>query len=224
MSIITHAMILAAGRGQRMSPITDRIPKPLISVRGKSLIAYHLERIANAGIQNVVINHAWLGKQICNYVGDGNRFGLNVEYSAEQPALETAGGIAKALPLLGKAPFVVINADIWTDFNLSQLPSLREGDVGHLVMVPNPEHNEHGDFSLQNNRISDGAASERLTFSGISVYRPNFFANVPVRSEPLAPWLRYWMEQGKVSGQYYQGHWCDVGTPQRLESLEQELS
>lgn len=221
---ITHAMILAAGRGQRMSPLTDNIPKPLINVMGKPLIAYHLDRLYCAGVRNVVINHAWLGQQICDYVGNGSDFGLNVTYSAELPALETAGGIAKALPMLGEQPFIVINADIWTDFELSQLLPLNTDDLAHLVMVSNPEHNNKGDFNLQHGRVTNQAPDQKLTFCGISVYRPSFFANVPIKPEPLAPWLRYWIEQGKISGQHYQGRWCDVGTPQRLESLEQELS
>jgi MurNAc alpha-1-phosphate uridylyltransferase len=221
---ISHAMILAAGRGQRMSPITDKIPKPMINVAGKPLIAYHLERLAAFGIDNVVINHAWLGYQICDYVSDGADFGLKVEYSAEETALETAGGIAKALPLLGGGSFLVINADIWTDFNLSDLKPLDAHDVAHLVMVDNPEHNVDGDFGLSGMRISNELPRHKLTFSGISVYQSRFFDNVPIQTEPLAPWLSYWIGQGKVSGQHFQGRWSDVGTPQRLETLEKELS
>ena len=221
---ITHAMILAAGRGQRMSPITDKIPKPLIDVAGKPLLAYHLEKLSDLGIKCVTINHAWLGEQICDYVGDGSQFGVDVKYSAEQPALETAGGIAKALPLLGEKPFLVINGDVWTDFKLSQIKPLEDDDFAHLVMVSNPEHNIQGDFSLEHDRVLNEEGLQKLTFSGIAIYRPSFFEHVPQAPEPLAPWIRHWIKKGKVSGQHYPGNWCDVGTPQRLELLEQELS
>ncbi|TDF38654.1 nucleotidyltransferase family protein [Alteromonadaceae bacterium M269] len=219
-------MILAAGRGQRMSPLTDTKPKPMIEVAGKPLIAYHLERLASLNIRHVVINHAWLGEQICQYVGDGSQWGLNVSFSSEAPALETAGGIAKALPELGSEPFIVINADIWTDFDLDILAKteLRQEDKAHLILVDNPEHHPKGDFSLANGRVLEFKDGESYTFSGMAIYRREFFESVPVRPEPLAPWLKHWIAEGKVSGKHYQGKWCDVGTPQRLNTLNEELS
>ena len=157
-------------------------------------------------------------------MGDGSQFGVRVTYSAESPALETAGGIAKALPMLGQDPFLVVNGDVWTDFDLSSLKPLRTESLAHLVMVSNPEHNREGDFSLKEGSVVDEPSLARLTFSGIAVYRPDFFSNVPIQPEPLAPWLKHWIAKGRVSGQHYHGKWCDVGTPARLQSLEQELS
>ncbi|HEX5392804.1 MAG TPA: nucleotidyltransferase family protein [Rhodocyclaceae bacterium] len=219
------AMILAAGRGERMRPLTDHTPKPLLPVAGKPLIVWHLERLAAAGFKEVVINHAHLGEQIEQTLGNGSRFGLAIAYSPEPPgALETAGGIANALPLLGEAPFLVINGDIYCDWNVSRATSAVQGDdLAHVVLVPNPPHNEKGDFALSHDHAAnDGAA--RFTFSGIGIYRPALFADLE-RGKPakLAPLLRAAMDQNKVSAEFHSGRWEDVGTPQRLAQLDQEL-
>lgn len=219
-----RAMILAAGRGERMRPLTDRCPKPLLPLCGQPLIAYHLQRLAAAGFEQVVINHAWLGEQIEAALGDGHSFGLSIRYSAEHGgALETAGGIAKALPLLGEQPFVVINGDIFCDYPLARLRSaLGANDLAHLVLVDNPEHHPHGDFSLQQGRAQlDGSSC--YTFAGIGVYQPQLFAGLGETAAPLAPLLRAAMGQGRVSAEHYRGIWTDVGTPTRLAQLEQQL-
>ena len=226
------AMILAAGRGERMRPLTDHIPKPLLQVGGKSLIVWHLERLAQAGITDVVINHAHLGEQIETALGDGSRFGLSLRYSAEGTALETAGGIAYALPLLGEQPFAVINGDIWCDYDFSNLPvhaaNLQtNGDKAHLVMVNNPAQHPAGDFFLNGQRVlaeSNLAPAHKLTFSGIGIYSPDLFTQI-VRgsSAPLAPLLREQIALGKVSCEHHLGRWVDVGTPQRLNELDNEL-
>ena len=216
------AMILAAGRGERMRPLTDKTPKPLLQAGGKALLAYHLEALQRAAVTQVVINHAWLGGQICARFGDGAEFGLRIEYSAEAPhALETAGGIIQALPLLGDAPFIVINGDIWSDYPLQQLPS-QPGGLAHLVMVDNPAHHERGDFALQQGVLhTDGEA--KLTYSGIGVYDPRLFAGLAGGVRPLAPILRAAMDKGMISGEHYAGRWVDVGTPQRLAELDRAL-
>ena len=227
------AMILAAWRGERMRPLTDHTPKPLLPVGGKPLIAWHLERLAVAGLREVVINHAHLGAQVEAALGDGSRWGLSIRYSPEPPgALETAGGIANALPLLGDAaPFMVINGDIWCDWNVSQAAHrLLPGDLAHLVLVPNPPQHPQGDFSLLGARVgADATAGERgaraCTFSGIGIYRPQLFAGI-ARGTPakLAPLLRAAMDAGRVSGEFHAGRWEDVGTPQRLAALDDELN
>lgn len=223
-----HAMILAAGRGERMRPLTDATPKPLLQVRGKPLIVWHVERLAQAGFRHIVINHAHLGVMIETALGDGSRFGVSIRYSPEQEALETAGGIANALPLLGPQPFVVVNGDIFTDYNFSGLPVHLEklaqpGEplLAHLVLVDNPEHNPKGDFSLERERV--GQMGRLLTFSGIAAYQPKLFNSiVPGSKAQLAPLLRNAMVSGQVSGEYYAGNWTDVGTPQRLAQLNQD--
>lgn len=215
------AMILAAGRGERMRPLTDHTPKPLLPVAGKPLIAYHLEALAAAGFRRVVINVAWLGEQIVAALGAGERFGLELLYSREHTALETAGGIRQALPLLGEAPFVVINGDVWTDFPLAELRPPK--GLAHLVLVDNPPHHVQGDFLLQGGQVVD-AAGQRLTFSGIGVYRPELFAGLAEGVRPLAPLLREAMAKGQVNGQHYRGRWIDVGTPARLKELEDWLA
>ncbi len=217
------AMILAAGRGERMRPLTDTTPKPLLEVGGRPLIEWHLQALAEAGFRNVVINHAWLGDRIEKRLGQGDRFGLRIRYSPEPAgALETAGGIVNALPLLGDAPFVVINGDIWTDYPLAQLPRELNGDLAHLVLVDNPPHHPRGDFRLQGERVMDDG-EPRLTFSGIGVYAPRLFADCAPGPRPLAPVLREAMAAGRVGGEHYRGRWFDIGTPQRLAELDATL-
>ena len=215
-------MILAAGRGERMRPLTDTTPKPLLKVAGQSLIEYHLGNIQRAGITEVVINHAWLGEQIESTLGDGGRYGLHIEYSREGEALETAGGIQKALSLLGDDVFIAINGDIWTDYALSNLPSEPRG-LAHLVLVDNPPQHPEGDFMLQDGQLLP-EGSDCLTFSGIGLYRPELFAELKPGKSPLAPLLRKAMASGQVSGEHHQGQWFDIGTPERLEALDNMLS
>ncbi len=218
----TRAMILAAGRGERMRPLTDTVPKPLLQAGGKPLIQYHVEALARAGFTHLVINHAHLGSQIEQALGDGGCWGLSISYSPEPAgALETGGGIFNALPLLGDGPFLVVNGDIWTDYDFSRA-SCGVGELAHLVLVPNPGHNSGGDFQLHDNMVS-GGQGERLTFSGIGVYRPELFAQCRGGSFPLAPLLRTAMENGLVSGEEFSGGWVDVGTPQRLQELDDFL-
>ncbi|MBL3526697.1 MAG: nucleotidyltransferase family protein [gamma proteobacterium endosymbiont of Lamellibrachia anaximandri] len=216
------AMILAAGRGERMRPLTDHTPKPLLQVAGKPLIEYHIEALAGAGFRELVINHAHLGNQIETALGDGSRWGVTIRYSAESPALETGGGIFRALPLLGEAPFLVVNGDVWCEIDYGGLV-LPPGRLAHLVMVPNPSHHPAGDFSLQGDTLVD-AGSGRLTFSGIGLYAPVLFAGCDTGAFPLGSLLRTAMAAGKVSGEAFLGRWSDVGTPQRLAALEQSLS
>ena len=218
------AMILAAGRGERMRPLTDQVPKAMIKAAGKPLIQYHVENLVAAGIDQLVINHAHLGYQIVDFLGDGSQFGVTIQYSRESEALETGGGILKALPLLGEDPFVVINADVWSDYPLSKLLQ-RDSRNTHLVLVGNPAHNSLGDFNLAQDVVSmeDNSASERLTFSGISVLNPELFEGSQPGFFALLPILQRAIERGKVSGEYYQGAWFDVGTTQRLADLEEFL-
>jgi MurNAc alpha-1-phosphate uridylyltransferase len=221
--ILNTAMILAAGRGERMRPLTDLLPKPLLKVRGKPLIEYHLEALKRSGYQRVVINHAWLGQQIESVLGTGERFGLELLYSTESPALETAGGIINALPLLCPSAkhemFTVVNADIFTDFDFDTLPtSLSQGLGAHLVMVNNPSHNPDGDFYFAGHGLHPKQGC-KLTFSGIAVYSADFFAQVDSGVKPLAPMLRTAIDQGLIGAQHFTGQWTDVGTPQRLNAL-----
>jgi N-acetyl-alpha-D-muramate 1-phosphate uridylyltransferase len=218
------AMILAAGRGVRMRPLTDTTPKSLLAVGGKPLIAWQLEKLARAGFAEVVINHAHLGHLIEVALGDGSRFGLSIRYSAESEALETAGGIALALPLLGTEPFLVINADIYSDYDYSRLPGLRlEDRLAHLVLVDNPPQHPRGDFALEAGRVRE-AGRRMLTFSGIGVYAPRLFSGIPPSAKvPLAPLLRKAMGADRVSGEHYRGRWHDVGTAERLQALDLEL-
>jgi MurNAc alpha-1-phosphate uridylyltransferase len=213
-----RAMILAAGRGERMRPLTDTIPKPLLEVGGQCLIEYHLQALRAAGVTQVVINVSWLGEQLVEKLGDGQKYDLGITYSAEPGrALETAGGIKKALPLLGDAPFIVVNGDIWTDFDFSTLPEQPEKDA-HLILVNNPEHNPQGDFDLSPGHVLTNAPG--FTFSGISVFLPDFFRRQQDGVLPLAPLLREAIENKKVTGELYTGQWWDVGTPQRLQELD----
>lgn len=229
-----RAMILAAGRGERMRPLTDQTPKPLLQAGGKPLIVWHIERLVRAGITNIVINHAHLGTQIEQALGDGSRFGATIHYSDEGTALETAGGIAFALPLLLDAPFAVINGDIWCDYDLGALPAraamlAASGDMAHLVLVNNPGHHPKGDFCLNGERIVPtpqipNPKSPILTFSGIGLYQPALFAAIPRGSKaPLAPLLRAQIAAGRVSGEHHRGQWLDIGTPARLDELDKRL-
>lgn len=253
------AMLLAAGRGERMRPLTDHTPKPLLMAGGKPLIGWHIEKLVRAGITEIIINHAHLGTQIETALGDGSRFGAQIRYSPEATALETAGGIANALPLLCEpsplaplpkgdgnplpsplgrgiegegVPFAVINSDIYCDYDFAQLPARAavlqsSGDAAHLVLVNNPAHHPNGDFLLHNDRVIGSALSTQysaLTFSGIGIYQPTLFATIARGNKaPLAPLLRAQIALGKVSGEHYTGRWVDVGTPQRLEELDNEL-
>ncbi len=220
-----RAMILAAGRGTRMRPLTDHTPKPLLQVGGKALIVWHLERLAAAGVRDVVVNLAWLGEQIRDALGDGGRWGLRLRYSPEgEQGLETGGGIHRALALLGPEPFLVVNGDVWTDMDYTALLRVPVG-LAHLVLVPNPDHNPQGDFGLRQGQVSSAAPDDRRhTFSGVGVYRPALFAGCRPGSFPLAPLLRQAADEGKVSGQLHTGCWCDVGTPERLQLLDEKLT
>jgi MurNAc alpha-1-phosphate uridylyltransferase len=216
------AMILAAGRGERMRPLTDHTPKPLLQVGGKPLIVWHLERLAKAGFKEVVINHAHLGKQIEQALGSGSAWGLSIEYSSEIKALETAGGIANALPLLGDSPFLVVNGDVFTQINFGVL-QLVSPNLAHLVMVDNPPQHPDGDFSLDSGKIT-ASGSHKLTFSGVGVYHPALFVDVDrSQAAKLAPLLRSAVAEGLVTGDHYQGVWHDIGTPERLTFLDQQL-
>lgn len=217
------AMILAAGRGDRLRPLTDETPKPLLKVAGKSLIEYHLQNLADAGFKKVIINTAWLAEKIHQQLGNGEQYGVSITYSDEGEALETAGGIINALPLLGDEPFLVVNGDIWCDFYFSTLPILDTDIQAHLVLVTNPEHNQTGDFSLQDKLVKNNGKS-MLTFSGIGIYKAEFFADQKSGISPLAPLIRKKCEDNLVSGQIHQGLWTDVGTIERLQELEDQLS
>ncbi len=215
-------MILAAGRGERMRPLTDTVPKPLLAVARKPLIVHHLERLAAAGFRDVVINHAHLGHQIEDALGDGTRWGLRIGYSPERPAaLGTGGGIHNALALIGEQPFLVLNGDVWTDYPLERLDRTPAG-LAHLVLVPNPTHHPSGDFPLADGRVGTGPG-EPLTFSGIGVYRSELFAGQAAGAFPLGPLLRAAAARGEVTGERYGGAWFDVGTPERLAEVEAYL-
>jgi MurNAc alpha-1-phosphate uridylyltransferase len=215
-------MILAAGRGERMRPLSDAVPKCLLEVRGKALIVRLIEALARAGIGEFVINHAHLGHMIEAALGNGRRLGVAIRYSPEAEALETAGGIAKALPLLGHAPFLAVNGDIFGDFDFPSLVARSLGpNLAHLVLVENPPHHPHGDFVLRSARVGD-TGDPKLTFSGIGLYRPELFSGVkPGSKGQLAPLLRAAMARGLVSGELHRGAWHDVGTPERLAELNE---
>jgi MurNAc alpha-1-phosphate uridylyltransferase len=213
------AMILAAGRGERMRPLTDHTPKPLLPVAGKPIIEYTIEQLVAAGFNELVINHAHLGLQIENYLGDGSQFGATIHYSPEgEQGLETAGGIINALPLLGEDAFLVVNGDIASDFDFASLKNIKV-DLAHLVLVPNPEHHPEGDFGLDTVGLVDEQVAETLTFSGIGLYSPLLFANLPAGSRKLGGLLREAIRQQRVSGQKHTGFWLDIGTPERLAEL-----
>lgn len=207
-------MVLCAGRGERLRPLTDRVPKPLIEIAGQPLLARHLERLAAAGFRQVVINTAHLGARIEAFAGDGSRWGLRIRFSREpEGALETGGGIRNALPLLGPAPFAVINGDVWTDYQLADLDRELPG-LAHLVLVDNPPHNPSGDFGIADGLLSD--AGPKFTFSGIGVYHPRLFGARAEPRFPLAPLLRLAMADAQVGAEHYSGRWFDVGSPERL--------
>lgn len=234
-----RAMILAAGRGERMRPLTDTLPKPLIPVAGKPLIQWHIEKLAAAGITEIVINHAWLGAHIEQTLRDGRQWGVNIHYSAETVALETAGGIATALPLLGTEPFLVINGDIWCDWNPLQALQIgkrlsQRAQQAWLLLVPNPAHHPNGDFGLTASGLvtdtdvhattSSTALTPKHTFSGIGVYQPSLFSHTPAHQPAkLAPLLREAIAGAQIVGQLHHGAWIDVGTPERLNTLEYML-
>ena len=212
------AMILAAGRGERLRPLTDHTPKSLVEVRGQSLLQRHLQNIRNAGIEDVVINLGWLGAQIVERIGTGAAYGLNVAYSDEgDDILETGGGIHNALSLLGDKPFLVVNADILTDMPVPEV-ALTNVDMGHLVMVRSPDYRNGGDFDLDNERIRNGE-SQSLTFSGIAVYRPEFFDGCEAGRFSIVPMLREAADADLLQGSVYEGLWADVGTPERLAAI-----
>ena len=216
-----RAMILAAGRGERMRPHTDTIPKPLLKVGGQSLIEYHIKHLVTEGFTEIVINHAHLGEQIERALGNGHRYGAQIYYSPESSALETGGGIFNALPLLGDEPFLVVNGDIWCNYPFANLPHSLTG-LAHLILINNPEHHPQGDFHLDKHRIYQEGIP-RLTFSGIGVYHPDLFNDCFLGSFSTVPLLRKAMQAGQVSGEHYEGQWMDIGTPQRLQQLEQIL-
>ena len=230
------AMVLAAGRGERMGDLTLNKPKPLLEIAGKPLLAHHLERLKAAGFTEIVINTSYLGEQICQFVGDGSPWGLSITCTLEEQRLETAGGIFNALPLLGSDPFLVINGDVWIDYPLAQLQRSMAGfqpcgqtlgrmsePVAHLVMVDNPAHNPQGDFVLQEDWVT-AEGEHKLTFSGLSVISPALFEFCKPGRAPLAPLLRDYMSRQRVTGEYYSGNWIDVGTPHRLQQLAELLS
>ena len=219
------AMILAAGLGTRMRPLTDHLPKPLLSVGGKPLIVWHLERLKRNGFEDIVINIAWLGGKIPELLGRGDQFGLSIQYSDEQnePQLETGGGIIKALPLLGDEPFLIVNGDIWCDYEFTPISPLQDGDLGHLLLVDNPAHNPNGDFLLEGGR-THSMGNAKLTYSGIAYYHPKLFMKCQYGTQALAPIMRKAMLEGLMSGELHSGVWQDIGTPERLAELDQSLS
>ncbi|MCP4695748.1 MAG: nucleotidyltransferase family protein [Gammaproteobacteria bacterium] len=216
------AIVLAAGRGKRMRPLTNTIPKPLLPVNNKRLIEYHLERLVASGLRDIVINHAHLGAQIEKTLGDGQRYGAKIRYSPEgEQKLGTGGGILHALPLLGQAPFLVVNGDIWCEYDFMPLRHAPQGLV-HLVLVDNPEHNQKGDFALRRGQVLPGKGP-RLTYSGIGVYNPQLFNGCTARHFPLSSLIQQAIQAGRATGEYYPGPWIDVGTPARLQRLEKKL-
>jgi len=216
-------MILAAGLGSRMRPLTDITPKPLLKVRGIPLIVWHIKKLASQGFSDIVINIAHLGYQIPEALGNGSNWGVHIEYSDEQEegGLESAGGIVKALPLLGNDTFLVVNGDVFTDYDFQDNKYLADGVLAHLILVPNPEHNPDGDFALDGNLIVD---DKQYTFSGIGYYSPKLFKGVPYGKSSSIPLLREAIKKGKVTGELHKGKWLDIGTPERLERLNIELA
>jgi len=222
-----RAMILAAGRGERMRPLTDTVPKPLLEAGGKPLIVWHIEKLVRAGVREIVINHAHLGARIEVALGDGARFGASIRYSPESEALETAGGIATALPLLGAGPFLVVNGDIHIDVDYGAVSAVAlDGTppiLAHLVLVDNPGHHPDGDFALDG-RFASLDRTPKLTFSGVGLYRPELFVGIaPLTKARLAPLLVSAMQTRQVTAQHHHGYWLDVGTPARLEELDRHL-
>ncbi|ADN10066.1 N-acetylmuramate alpha-1-phosphate uridylyltransferase MurU [Sulfurimonas autotrophica] len=216
-----NAMILAAGRGERMRPLTDSLPKPLLPVKGKTLIEWHIEKLAKNGFEEIIINIAHLGYKIEEYVKDGSQWGVKIYYSDEQGtgALESAGGIKKALPLLGDEPFLVVNGDIFCDYEFNPDFEL-QGKLAHLILVPNPPHNPKGDFGLKNGHVTN-KDDDMYTFSGIGYYHPNFFKDVALQKSSLTPILRDFIDKKFVSGEVFNKMWHDIGTPKRLQEINE---
>ena len=216
-------LLLAAGRGERLRPMTDKIPKPLIKVAGKAIIEFHLENLEKAGFNDVIINLSHLGNLIEEHIGDGSKFNLNIEYSKEgEHPLETAGGIIHALPMLGNKPFLVMNADIWCDHPLS-FAKLSNNKLAHLVLVDNPGHNPKGDFAYEFGKVYN-TGKNLLTFSGIGIYDPNLFANLISGKRPLAPVLRDAIDKQLISAEYFTGNWFDIGSQERLTEVEKFIA
>lgn len=216
------AMVLAAGRGERMRPITDTLPKPLVPVAGKPLIGYHLERLGRAGVRDVVVNLSWLGDRIRAALGDGRDYGLSITYSEEGPVpLETGGGVFNALPFLGPGPFLVVNGDIWSDIDYGRL-ALDDGANGRIVLVSNPTHNLRGDFGVEGDVVVEREV-DRFTYSGVGVYRPAFFAGCTPGRFPMLPLMKRAIAARLLRGELHRGEWCDVGTPERLAALDAEV-
>ncbi len=216
-------MILAAGRGERMRPLTDTLPKPLLEVNGKPLIIWHIEKLLACGFTDIVINIAHLGYKIPEYLGDGSKYGVSITYSDEQEsgALESAGGIKKALPLLGDDTFLVVNGDVFCDYNFDSNFTLKD-NLAHLILVQNPEHNLNGDFGLHNALVLNDD-DKKYTFSGIGYYNPKLFENLAFKKEGLAPLLRTEIKNKKITGEVYHGMWHDIGTPQRLKDINKKM-
>jgi MurNAc alpha-1-phosphate uridylyltransferase len=215
------AMILAAGRGERMRPLSDTVPKPLLHVKGKPLIEWHIENLAKNGFNEIIINIAHLGYKISDYLQDGSQWGVKIHYSDEQNigALESAGGIKKALPLLGDAPFLVVNGDIFCEYEFNPNFQLKKA-LAHLILVPNPPHNFKGDFGLENGYVTN-EAKEMYTFSGIGYYHPKLFENTALQKSPLPPLLREFIDKKAVSGEVFNKMWHDIGTPKRLQEINE---
>lgn len=221
------AMILAAGMGNRMRPLTLHTPKPLLEVGGKPLIVWHIEKLQKIGVQEIVINTAWLGEKLAEALGDGSQFGVKILWSHEGEGLETAGGIIKALPLLGNEPFILVNGDVWTTMDFAPLLNVQlQNDLAHLVLVENPVQHPQGDFTLAANKaytFEQARSGENLTYSGVAVMHPQMFVGLESGKRPLAPLLKQAMQQEKISAHKLQGVWVDVGTPERLNALDQQI-
>ncbi|WP_439100901.1 N-acetylmuramate alpha-1-phosphate uridylyltransferase MurU [Congregibacter sp.] len=229
---VNTAMLLAAGKGERMRPLTLKTPKPLVTVAGKPLVDYHIEKLVAAGVDNIVVNVSWLGQQIEDYCGDGSRWGCAIRYSHEETPLETAGGIIQALPLLGEQPFLLVNADVWTDFSFEALlQSSVDKTSAKLLLVDNPFHNPAGDFCLRGDSVkrrpeapSSDSSPETLTYAGIGLYDPQFFDGYEPGKRALLPLLEAAIAEHRLFGEHYSGHWTDVGTPERRTALERHLA
>ena len=218
-----RAMVLAAGRGERLRPLTDTLPKPLVLVGGRPLISWHLAALARAGVREVVVNLSWLGERLRAALGDGHEFGLTIHYSEEGPVpLETGGAIVRALPLLGPEPFLVVSGDVWTDIDFARV-HLEPDALAHLVLIPNPPHHPRGDFGLEGDLVVD-TDQRRLTYANVGLYRPEFFAGCTAGRFPLIEPLKRAIAARRVRGELHRGQWCDVGTPERLAALNARLA